>query len=178
MNLVGGQNFRTQILAELNSAGVVISEIWKPASVQSDFMLDEADHAKREGKLIPVRVPELDPHHIPMGHRQAQTYLLSERHHLLTALQARGLSPQPAAASAPAAIKADERLWQEVRTKKSPEDVMLYLRTFPSGAHAAEADDRIWSIVSSKNTVASYRRYRELLPEGRHCTKLDFSIVN
>ena len=86
--------FRAQILEKLNAARAVIV-IWTPASVQSEFVLDEADHAKREGKLIPVRVPELDPRHIPLGHRQAQTYLLSERPRILGALQAMGLSTQP-----------------------------------------------------------------------------------
>ena len=80
----------------------------------------------------------------------------------------------PAPVPAPAAIKADERLWQEVSKEKSPEAVLLYLHTFPSGAHAAEADDRIWSIVSAKSTVASYCRYQELLPEGRHGAEAEY----
>ena len=95
VDLVGGAAFRAQILEKLNAARAVIV-IWTPASVQSEFVLDEADHAKREGKLIPVRLPELDPRHIPLGHRQAQTCLLSERPRILGALQAMGLSTQPA----------------------------------------------------------------------------------
>ena len=176
VDLVGGTAFRAQILEKLNAARAVIV-IWTPASVQSEFVLDEADHAKREGKLIPVRVPELDPRAIPLGHRQAQTCLLSERPRILGALQAMGLSTQPRAAGPPpGAITADERLWQEVSAEKSLDAVLYYLRKFPNGARAAEADDLIWGILSAENAVASYRRYLELLPEGRHGAVAEFRI--
>jgi len=100
VDLVGGAAFRTQIIEKLNAARAVIV-IWTLASVQSEFVLDEADHAKQQDKLIPVRVPELDPRGIPLGHRQAQTCLLSERPRILGALQAMGLATQVAAAPAP-----------------------------------------------------------------------------
>ena len=161
VDLVGGATFRAQILEKLNAARAVIV-IWTPASVQSEFVLDEADHAKQQRKLIPVRVPELDPPGIPLGHRQAQTYLLSERPRILGALQAMGLSAQPAAAPAPAlaAITADERLWQEVCAEKSLDAVLYYRRKFPNGARAAEADDLIWGILS----CGKYRGVLPLLP--------------
>ena len=66
VDLVGGAAFRAQILEQLTAARAVIV-IWTPASVRSEFVLDEADHAKREGKLIPVRAPELDPRRHPLG---------------------------------------------------------------------------------------------------------------
>ena len=177
VDLVGGAAFRAQILEKLNAARAVIV-IWTPASVQSEFVLDEADHAKREGKLIPVRVPDLDPRDIPLGHRQAQTYLLSERPRILGALQARGLSSQPAAAPAPApaAITADERLWQEVCAEKSADAFLYYLRKFRDGAHAAEADDLIWGILSAENTLESYRRYLTRRSKGRHRVAAVFHI--
>jgi hypothetical protein len=160
IDLVGGATFRTQILEHLNAARAVIV-IWTPASVQSEFVLDEADHAKRQGKLIPVRVPELDPRSIPLGHRQAQTYLLSERPRILGALLAMGVSTQPTESPTPssAAIPPDERLWQEVSAEKSVDNFLYYLRKFRNGAHAAEADDLIWSILAAENTLESYRYY-------------------
>ena len=174
VDLVGGAAFRAQILEKLNAARAVIV-IWTPASVQSEFVLDEADHAKQQGKLIPVRLPELDPRHIPLGHRQAQTCLLSERPRILGALQAMGLFPQtaPVPPPSPAAITADERLWQEVSAEKSLDAFLYYLRKFRNGAHASEADDLIWGILSAENMVASYRRYLELLPSGRHAIEAD-----
>ena len=160
VDLVGGAAFRAQILEKLNAARAVIV-IWTPASVQSEFVLDEADHAKRDGKLIPVRVPELDPRAIPLGHGQTQACLLSDRPRILGALQAIGLCAQASTPSAPplVAITADERLWQEVSAEKSLDAVLYYLRKFPNGPRAAEADDLIWDILSAENTVASYRRY-------------------
>ena len=177
VDLVGGAAFRAQILEQLNAARAVIV-IWTPASVRSEFVLDEADHAKREGKLIPVRVPELDPRHIPLGHRQAQTYLLSERPRILGALQAMGLSAQAPTAPAPppTALTADERLWQEVSAEKSLKALTYYIRKFPNGVRAVEADDLIWGILSAENAVLSYRRYVELMPEGRHGAVAEFRI--
>ncbi|MGO9174211.1 MAG: toll/interleukin-1 receptor domain-containing protein [Rhodomicrobium sp.] len=177
MDLVGGPAFRAQILEELNAARAVIV-IWTPASVHSEFVLDEADHAKREGKLIPVRVQELDPSAIPLGHRQAQTYLVSERPRILGALQAMGVVAGTSAppAPSPATIPAEERLWQEVSAEKSLDAVQYYLRKFPNGARVVEADDLIWGILSAENGIASYRRYLELQPKGRHGVAAEFHI--
>jgi WD40 repeat protein len=199
VDLVGGTTFRAQILEQLTTARAVIV-IWTPASVGSEFVLDEADHAKREGKLIPVRVQELDPRYIPFGHGQTQACLLSDRPRILGALQARGLSTQPAAAprprvprrswwaiglskqptmapvSQPAALTADERLWQEVSAEKSLKALTYYVQKFPNGARAVEADDLIWGFLSAENAVLSYRRYVELMPEGRHGAVAEFRI--
>ncbi|MDX2265161.1 MAG: TIR domain-containing protein [Hyphomicrobiales bacterium] len=92
MELVGGPSFRRQILDKLAEARAVIV-IWTPASVESDFVLDEADRAKRMGKLIPVRTPDLDPHNIPPGHGQAQTYFVTDHSRVLTALAAMSVNP-------------------------------------------------------------------------------------
>ena len=88
--LVGGPSFRTQILRQLNMSHAVIV-IWTPASVLSEWVLDEADHAAADRKLIPVRVHDLEIRAIPLGHRQRQTYLLTERDRILDALIALGV---------------------------------------------------------------------------------------
>lgn len=76
--LVGGHGFREQIHEQLNAARAVVV-IWTKDSVMSEFVRDEADEAKRLKKLIPVRVPNLEMHEVPLGHRQSQTYLLADR---------------------------------------------------------------------------------------------------
>jgi formylglycine-generating enzyme required for sulfatase activity len=168
MELVGGLAFRRQILERLEAARAVIV-IWTPASVTSEFVLDEADHAKRAGKLIPVRVPELSTHDIPLGHRQGQTYPLAERHRIIGALTALGVHPGAAAvATASPANGADEKLWAEVCKAGGIEDYEFYLRRFPKGLHSAEADGRIWQICEADDTAAGYKRYLDLLPEGEH----------
>jgi hypothetical protein len=95
VDLVGGATFRTQILEQLNAAPAVIV-IWTPASVQSEFVLDEADHALASKKLIPLRVNDLSINSIPLGFRQLQTYLLGDRARLFGALRALSLTPTDA----------------------------------------------------------------------------------
>jgi formylglycine-generating enzyme required for sulfatase activity len=177
VELVGGPAFRTQILEKLNAARAVIV-IWTPRSVQSEFVLDEADHAKRDGKLIPVRVSELDTRDIPLGHRQAQTILLSDRARIIGALAALGVAPSQYAApvSATPGNSTDERLWAEVRRENSFEGYLFYMRKFPVGAHAGEADDAIWQICVTPGDNAGYRRYLEALPDGRHSAVAEFRL--
>ena len=98
MDLIGGATFRAQILEQLSVARAVIV-IWTPASVQSEFVLDEADHAKREGKLIPLQLAGLGIGDIPLGFRQLQTHLLNDRARLFEALRALSITPTDSHAS-------------------------------------------------------------------------------
>ena len=177
VDLVGGAAFRAQILEKLNAARAVIV-IWTPASVQSEFVLDEADHAKREGKLIPVRVPELDPRDIPLGHRSGANLSLERA----SAHPGRVAGDGPIHAAGRgagaracrdhgrrAAVAGGER-------GKIAGRLLYYLRKFRDGAHAAEADDLIWGILSAENTVASYRRYLTRRSKGRHRVAAEFHI--
>lgn len=91
--LVGGPSFREQILGELDAARAVIV-IWTPASVRSEFVLDEAERAKALNKLIPLRARELPLHDLPLGHGQAQTYLVDDRERIYTALSSRDIHPK------------------------------------------------------------------------------------
>ncbi len=62
--LAAGDDFRKKIKAALDNARAVVV-IWSKLSVESSFVLDEADRAAAKNKLIPVRFdPEVEP---PMG---------------------------------------------------------------------------------------------------------------
>jgi hypothetical protein len=67
--LEGGHHFAAEIERELNAADAVIV-VWSPASVTSNWVLDEAMHGRDRGCLIPVRFDETPP---PLGYRQIQT---------------------------------------------------------------------------------------------------------
>ena len=67
--LIGGQGFREQIHEQLVLARAVIV-IWTKELIVSRWVRDEADEADRLKKLIPVRVPDLQMHEVPLGHRQ------------------------------------------------------------------------------------------------------------
>lgn len=92
VELIGGEGFRKQILAKLEAAKSVIV-IWTEKSVSSDWVLDEADQARGQGKLIPVRVESLDTKHLPLGHRQNQTLLFDDYDSIVRALAALGVGP-------------------------------------------------------------------------------------
>ena len=72
--LEGGHHFAAEIERELNAADAVIV-LWSEASVQSNWVLDEAMHGRDRGCLIPVRFDETVP---PLGYRQIQSIELEE----------------------------------------------------------------------------------------------------
>ena len=68
-DLVAGSEFATVIEVQLNSAAVVLG-LWSNDSVRSAFVRDECAHALRAGKLVPVRIEEVD---LPLGFGQLHT---------------------------------------------------------------------------------------------------------
>ncbi len=68
-DLVAGSEFATVIETQLNSATVVLG-LWSNESVRSAFVRDECGHALRAGKLLPVRIEEVD---LPLGFGQLHT---------------------------------------------------------------------------------------------------------
>jgi hypothetical protein len=89
-NLVGGQDYREEIVGQLKSARAVIV-IWTEKSASSKWVLDEADEAGREGKLVPLRAPGFHAEKAPFGYRQLQTYSIDETERILAALSRLGL---------------------------------------------------------------------------------------
>ena len=63
-----GSAFRDVISKMLAAASAVVV-IWSRASLESDFVKDEADQAKKSGRLLGTRIDDVDP---PLGHRQHQ----------------------------------------------------------------------------------------------------------
>ena len=58
--LVAGKSFRQRIIQELKDCKAAIV-IWTPESIQSDFVVSEAERARKEGKLIQVRTDRVRP---------------------------------------------------------------------------------------------------------------------
>ena len=65
----GGVDFAPEIARQLDAAKVVIV-LWSKASLESGWVRDEAQQARDENKLIPVRLDSIQP---PLGFRQAQS---------------------------------------------------------------------------------------------------------
>ena len=68
-NLVAGSEFASVIEARLLSAAVVIV-LWSSDSVRSSFVRDESSRALKQGKLLPVRIEDLE---LPLGFGQLHT---------------------------------------------------------------------------------------------------------
>jgi len=65
----GGSDFTEEIAAKLHAARRVIV-LWSPKAVTSSFVRDESARARDAGKLLPVRIEEVD---LPLGFGQLQT---------------------------------------------------------------------------------------------------------
>jgi putative proteasome-type protease len=92
--LLAGQDFRREIIAKLEAARSVIV-IWSSHSVKSAFVLDEADRARKQDKLVPIRLPELSVEQLPLGFGQLQTLQLQDHSALVRSLAALGVSADP-----------------------------------------------------------------------------------
>ena len=67
-NLVPGKRFRDIIARELAAADSVVV-VWTAASIQSDYVQDEAEEARERGVLVPTTLEPVKP---PAGFRQVQ----------------------------------------------------------------------------------------------------------
>jgi hypothetical protein len=90
LKLYSGENFRKAILAALNAAKAVIV-IWSDTAAQSDWVLDEAEEAKRQKKLIATCLPQFDLTKLPMGFRQRHTSKIDDLTTILRALSRFGV---------------------------------------------------------------------------------------
>jgi hypothetical protein len=73
-NLVPGKRFRDIIARELAAADSVVV-VWTTASIQSDYVQDEAEEARERGVLVPITLEPIKP---PAGFRQVQAADLSQ----------------------------------------------------------------------------------------------------
>src|SRR5262249_18195 len=73
-NLTGGTQYRETIASELRKARKVIV-LWSRHSIGSSFVLDEAQEAKDERKLIPISIDNSQP---PLGFRDIHTLYIQK----------------------------------------------------------------------------------------------------
>jgi hypothetical protein len=94
--LIGGVQFRNKIKEELTKAKSAIV-IWTPNSVESDWVIEEADEAKQGHKLIATRVDGFDYRAIPLGFRSLQTDVVTAPERILRAIERaeRGCASRP-----------------------------------------------------------------------------------
>lgn len=69
MDLLAGDHYRKVIREVIDKCSAAIV-LWSGKSIESDFVMDEASHAKNHGKLCPVRIDDVP---LPFGFGQAHT---------------------------------------------------------------------------------------------------------
>jgi len=59
LDLLAGDEYRNVIRAVIDQCSAAIV-LWSTRSIESDFVMDEASHAKRKGKLCPALIDNVD----------------------------------------------------------------------------------------------------------------------
>ncbi|MBI1385932.1 MAG: TIR domain-containing protein [Rhizobiales bacterium] len=85
--LISGEPFRTVIDREINRADVAIV-VWTPDSINSNWVIAEADHAERQAKLLPLRTAEVEPWQIPKPYGTLHAELVGNEDRVLAAVAA------------------------------------------------------------------------------------------
>jgi hypothetical protein len=83
--ILGGQHFRRTILEALAAARSVVV-VWSPSSVESRYVLDEAERALRAEKLVTAHVDGFDTDLIPLGFGGLQSIPVADRSRLHSSL--------------------------------------------------------------------------------------------
>jgi hypothetical protein len=94
-NLLGGERFRSRISELIERAGAVLV-IWSPASVGSDFVIDEAEAGKTLGKLVTCRTADVRDADIPFGFRGLHCANVDDLDGLVESLAMLEVGPQTA----------------------------------------------------------------------------------
>lgn len=187
-DLVGGTQFRQQIKTELATAKVAIV-IWTPNSVESEWVVEEADQAKADKKLLPTRLPDLDYKSIPLGFRQIQTDPVTKPDLILRALDERKINPSskpvdrkqtPVAIAggiidASSVAMSDEiAQWSYIKQSSSPHDFYGFLEKYPSSDFAELARTRInaleekaWAGLAGSESAQAIAAFLQDYPAGR-----------
>jgi hypothetical protein len=144
-DLLSGDRYRKVIRAVIDQAKVAIV-LWSARAVESDFVLDEAEYAKTQGKLCPVRIDAVEP---PFGFGSIHTDDLADWQgqlfhpqfqNLVRSIEARlgrqgrlggAAHPQEAQASA-----AELEAFKAAQLAANPSALHAFLNRHPRGAFA------------------------------------------
>src|SRR5262245_15726385 len=85
--------YRDEIMKQLVAARAVIT-IWSPNSIESDWVRAEAGAAKKEGKLIPVKTPDVAYGDIPLPFGEMHTENVGSPELIRAAVVAQLAKPQ------------------------------------------------------------------------------------
>ncbi len=141
--LVSSDDFYEVILEALRQAKVAIV-IWTKASAKSNFVRDEARFALHLKKLIATREGTLDPLEIPFGFQGQHTDDVTNRDHIVRAIDKLGVKPVMGR-DAENSI-AD---WEHLKTTAGVDLLIAYLGNNPPAAQRQAALARLKELSAS-----------------------------
>ncbi len=166
LDLLAGDKYRKVIREVIDQCKAAVV-LWSARSVDSDFVMDEAGHAKARGKLCPARIESLD---LPFGFGQIQTDDLTGWDGELTHAGFQGLvrslevrvgrkarlgEARPSAAAQ--ALNAELQAFQAAELAGSPAALRAFLQQHPGGAFSAFVRGQIDSLEPSAAPVQAAR---------------------
>jgi hypothetical protein len=95
-SLGDADHYRDEITKQLDAARAVIT-IWTPNSIKSGWVRAETERAKAEGKLIPVKTPELTYADIPLPFGEMHTENIASTDLIRAAIVAQLAKPETSA---------------------------------------------------------------------------------
>ena len=178
--LVSGDNYRKEILNALTKARAAIV-LWTPHSVESNWVIEEAEEAREANKLIALRHDTLDYRSIPLGFRSVQTDLLTEHERIVTALERLGLPPKQKPWIEPAPEShTDDRIarleqfeqWDKIKNSKDARALSQFLAKYPKGPYSAQVRTELsklaaeaWRRIGGSEGIAALEDFVATFPD-------------
>lgn len=155
--LLPGEGYRRAIEHELNQARCVIV-LWSRDSIQSEWVIDEAESGKQRGRLVSVRIDDVE---MPLGFRQLQAATLTgwtgdleDAEFELLTRHLRACMPFAAGAAAPPEIVASAPA-RGVEAPFDLEDAPVWLRVLGYTLASALAMAAILQLLRSFNAAGT-----------------------
>ena len=175
-DLLSGDRYRKVIRAVIDECHVAVV-LWSNRSVESDFVMDEAEYAKAQGKLCPVRIDNVD---IPFGfgslHTDDLTGWDSELFHpqfqsLVRAIELKvgrkgrlGADPRTSESQAAAA---EMEAFKAAQMAGNPSALRAFLNMHPRGAFAGFVRRQVEDMEADAKSMAEAAARAEALQTPR-----------
>ena len=175
-DLLSGDRYRKVIRAVIDECHVAVV-LWSTRSVDSDFVMDEADYAKAQGKLCPVRIDNVD---IPFGfgslHTDDLTGWDSELFHpqfqsLIRAIELKvgrkGRLGADQRSSEVQAAAAEMEAFKAAQMAGNPSALRAFLNMHPRGNFAGFVRRQVEDMEADAKTMAEAAARAEAAPTPR-----------
>ena len=175
-DILPGEQYRAVTLEILQSCRAALV-IWSEKSIQSSWVLDEAQRALDRGVLIPVMFEPLAAY--PLGFGQVHAHDLTawdgRADHpafqpVIAAVQ-RLAGPREKTGKTPASaadVETEVAFWRGVHDARDPRDIEEYLRRYPNGLFSDLARRRVGDLNSTRSaSVANGAAFaQDVRPHG------------